>query len=288
MTETVFVTGSTGATGQEVVRGLVELGVNVRAGYHTEANAEHARQLGAEAVQVDLCDVGSIEAALDGVDKAYSLSPIHPNLGEMGVNFVIAAKNAGLKHVVRASAIGADASEAITLGRWHRMAEKALEESGIPYTIVRPNAFMQNYINFTGNTIKDQNAFYFAHGEGKTAIIDVRDVAAVIVTALTEDGHESKAYDLTGPEALSNYEVAEILSKITGRTIKYVDIPGEAARQGMIDVGMPEVISEAIVELGDVIKAGYTSAISDTVQQVIGRPPISFEKFVADYKSYFI
>ena len=88
MTETVFVTGATGATGQEVVRGLVELGVNVRAGYHSEANADKARQLGAEPVQVDLGDVGSIEAALDGVDKAYSLSPIHPNLGELGVNFM--------------------------------------------------------------------------------------------------------------------------------------------------------------------------------------------------------
>ena len=157
MTEAVFVTGSTGTTGQEVVRGLVELGINVRAGYHSEANAEKARRLGAELVQVDLGDIGSIEAALDGVDKAYSLSPVHPCVGELGANFVKAAKIAGLKHVVRLSLLGADAPEAITIGRWHREAEKALEESGIPYTIVRPNVFMQNYFNYTGNTIKDDS-----------------------------------------------------------------------------------------------------------------------------------
>ena len=123
MTETVFVTGANGATGQEVLKGLVELGVNVRAGFHSEPSAEKARQSGVDSVQVDLGDVGSIEAALEGVDKAYSLSPVHPDLGQLGVNFVTAAKSARLKHVVRLSAIGADAPEAITLGRWHREAE---------------------------------------------------------------------------------------------------------------------------------------------------------------------
>ena len=288
MTETVFVTGSTGATGQEVVRRLVELGATVRAGYHSEANAEKARQLGAEPVQVDLGDVESIQAALGGIDKAYSLSPVHPDLGQNGVNFVTAAKRAGVKHIVRLSAVGADAPEAITVGRWHREAEKALEESGIPYTIVRPNIFMQNYFNLTGNTIKDQNAFYFPQGEGEIAIVDVRDLASVIVTALTEEGHEGKAYDVTGPEAISNYQAADTLSKVTGRDIQYVDLPGDVARQAMIDAGMPEVISEAIVELGDAVKAGHTSAISTAVQQVTGRPPITFEKFAEDHMSHFV
>jgi len=287
MSSPIFVSGATGNTGGEVVKQLIEKGIPVRAGIHLEQKGTPLKDLGAEVVSVDFKDTKSIVAALDGVVKAYSVSPLVPSMVKLGVNFVKAAKQAGVKYMVRASGLGADSPQAITLGRWHREVEKTVEDSGIAYTLVRPNSFMQNYITYASHTVKTQNAFYLPQGEGKISLIDVRDIAAVIVAVLTEGGHEGKAYDLTGLEAISNYQVAEILSKITGRTINYVDVTEDTARQNMKGMGMPEAIVEGLLELSAIIKAGYVSTISPAVEQVIGRKPISFERFANDFAEAF-
>lgn len=287
MSNPIFVSGATGNTGGEVVKKLIEKGIPVRAGIHSEQKATPLKDLGAEVVSVDFKDTKSIVAALDGVEKAYSVSPLVPNMAELGVNFVKAAKQAGVKYIARASGLGADSPQAITIGRWHREVEKAVEDSGIAYTLIRPNSFMQNYITYASHTIKTQNSFYLPQGEGKISLIDVRDIAAVIVEVLTESGHEGKAYGLTGPEAISNYQVAKILSKIIGRTINYVDVPEEVARQNMKGAGMPEAIVEGLLELSAIIKAGYVATISPAVNQVIDRKPISFERFANDFAEAF-
>ena len=287
MVNTIFVSGATGNMGKEVVKQLVSKGAQVRAGVHSHEKAGILKEMGAEVVSVDLNNVNSIQTALDNVEKAFSLSPLVPNLAELSANFVKAAKLAGVKYIVRASGMGADSPQAITLGRWHRDAEKTVESSGIAYTLIRPNSFMQNYINFASHTIKSQNTFYFPQGDGKISLIDVRDIAAVVVALLTKDGHEGKAYTLTGPEAVSNYQIAGILSHVTGRTINYVDLPEAAARQGMKEMGMPETIVEALLELSAIIKAGYTGAVSPAVEQITGRQPFSFEQFAKDHIRFF-
>lgn len=287
MANIIFVSGATGNIGKEVVKQLIEKGIRVRAGVHSEQKAGILKKLGAEVVLIDLNDIKSIQTALEGVGKAFSLIPLVPNLAELGANFIKAAKIAGVKYIVWSSGMGADSPQAITLGKWHRAAEKAVEASGISYTIVRPNSFMQNYVNFAGHTIKNQNAFYFPQGDGKISLIDVRDIAAVISILLTESGHEGKAYNLTGAEAISNHKIADILSEITGRTINYIDVPVEAARQSMKDMGMPEVIVEALLELSAIIKAGYTSEVSPAVEQITGKQPISFRQFAKDYLQFF-
>ncbi|MBI5181466.1 MAG: SDR family oxidoreductase [Nitrospirae bacterium] len=287
MANTIFVSGATGNMGKEVVKQLVAKGARVRAGVHSKEKAGILKETGAEVVSVDLNNVKSVQTALEGVEKAFSLSPLVPNLAELSANFVKAAKLAGVKYIVRASGMGADSPQAITLGRWHREAEKTVESSGIAYTLIRPNSFMQNYINFAAHTIKSQNAFYFPQGDGKVSLIDVRDIAAVVVALLTKGGHEGKAYTLTGPEAVSNYQIAAILSRVTGRTINYVDVPEAAARQGMKEMGMPETIIEALLELYTIVKAGYTGAVSPAVEQITGRPPLSFEQFAKDHILFF-
>lgn len=287
MANIIFVSGATGNIGKEVVKQLIEKGVHVRAGVHSEQKAGILKELGAEVVLIDLNNIKNIKTGLEGVTKAFSLIPLVPNLAELGANFVKAAKMAGVNHIVWSSGMGADSPQAITLGKWHREAEKAVEASGITYTIVRPNSFMQNYVNFAGHTIKNQNAFYFPQGDGKISLIDVRDIAAVISILLTESGHEGKAYNLTGDEAISNYKVAEILSEITGRSINYIDVPVDTARQSMKDMGMPDVIVEALLELSSIIKAGYTSEVSNAVKQITGKQPISFRQFAKDYLQFF-
>lgn len=287
MSRTIFVSGAGGNIGRELIKQLVQKGAAVRAGAHSERSASALTELGAEAVTVDLGDTESIRVALTGVERAFSLSPLVPNLGQLGVNFVEAAKLAGVEYIVRASALGAGSPPAMTFSDWHREAERAVEDSGIPYTIVRPAYFMQNYVAFGGATVRAGDAFYLPHGDGAISSIDARDVAAVAATVLTEDGHDGRAYDLTGPEALSNHEVAEILSRLTGRTIDYVDVPEDAARQSLTATGLPASVVEGLLELAAIIRAGHLTAVTPTVEHITGRPATSFERFAKSHLEAF-
>src|SRR5205807_6234391 len=141
------------------------------------------------------------------------------------------------------------------MGAWnysrslHRQAEKIIEESGIPFSFLQPNSFMQNFVNFYSPMIKSQRALYSPAGDAKVSFVDVRDIAAVAVQALISDNqHKGKAYYITGPEALSYGQTAEILSKGLGKGIKYVNIPDEDARQGMKDMGMDDWSANSLIE----------------------------------------
>jgi len=171
------------------------------------------------------------------------------------------------------------------IGKLHRHEEKMIEESGIPFSFLRPNAFMQNFVNYYGQTIKNENAFYLPAGDGKISFVDVRDVAAVAVRVILENGsqHENKIYEVTGQEALSYGQAAEILSKENGRTISYIDIPEEDARKGMEEMGMEDWLIEAIMAAYRGWKGGYMSKMTDVVKHITGRKPILFVQFAKDY-----
>jgi uncharacterized protein YbjT (DUF2867 family) len=118
-------------------------------------------------------------------------------------------------------------------------------------------------------------------------MIDVRDVAAVAAKTLTEEGHEGKVYELTGPEAISHREIAEKLSKVVGKPVEHVEVSLEEARGGMIEMGMPEWLADALFELFEVRQAGYTAGVTNAVKEVTGREPRSYEEFARDYRGAF-
>lgn len=205
-------------------------------------------------------------------------------------NLVREAKKAGVKHIAKLSVMGADAEPGITPSHLHRQAEKLIEESQIPFTFLRPNFFMQNFVNFFAQTIKNQSAFYLPAGDGKVSFVDVRDIAAVAVHSLVDNDtskHEGKAYNITGSEALSYGQAAEILSEKVSRKIKYVNISDFDSRKGMKDTGADEWTINSMIELFGIIKTGYASAISLTVEQITGYKPVTFEQFAKDYAGAF-
>jgi uncharacterized protein YbjT (DUF2867 family) len=150
---------------------------------------------------------------------------------------------------------------------------------------------MQNFVNYYGYTIKAQNAIYLPAGEGKVSFVDVRDVAAVAAKLLTKNNgrsqHENKAHVITGPEALSYGQVAEIISKEIGRKISYVDTPQEDARKAMKSMGREDWLIDAILEEFYNSRVGNRSKTTNTVEQIIGRKPTSFAQFVRDYANSF-
>jgi uncharacterized protein YbjT (DUF2867 family) len=193
----------------------------------------------------------------------------------------------GVKHIVKLSHTRADTQPGITITRLHRDAEKVIEEPGIPYTFLRPNFFMQNFINLYGQMIRNTNSFSLAAGDGKVSFVDIRDIGSVAATVLTEqnDEHTGKSYDLTGPESLTYTEAAEILSTEAGKKIRYINISEDQVRQGIKEMGMNDWHANIIVELLRITRDGSVSEVSSGVQKVTGKEPVSFSTFAKEHAS---
>ena len=279
----ILVTGATGNVGTQVVNQLAAAGHKVRAlVMDKQEGAKLATTV--DTVVGDLDNTDSLVNAMRGVERVYMLAPLTPSLEQHERNVIAAAKQAGVKHVVKHSVLGAQ-YEGIALAKWHRAGEKALEASGLAWTHLRPSAFTSNAF-FWLQSIKQGNAVYAPAGDGKLAVIDPRDIAAVAVKTLTTSGHEGQAYEITGPRALSTKEQVEILGKAIGKQLSYVDVPPEAARDGMAGM-MPPVIVDAMLEFYALIKSGQASLVTDTVQKLTGKAPRTFESWAQDNAAAF-
>ena len=286
---TILVTGATGTVGSEVVRQLSTKGqIIIRAAARSANNPTFKDLKSVEIVELDYNKPETLATSFKDVNKLFLLTPFQSDMLDLTSNLVNAAKKSGVKYIIKQSVMGADAEPGITPGRLHRQAEKIIEESGIPFSFLRPNFFMQNFVNFYSPMIKSQGALYAPAGDGKVSFVDVRDIAAVAVQALINDNqHKGKSYNITGPEALSYGQAAEILSRELGKEIKYVNIPDEDARKGMKDMGMDDWSANSLIELFDITRKGYASDITSVVEEFTGRKPISFSQFVKDYAQAF-
>ena len=292
--ETILVTGATGTVGSEVIKQISNIpDVNIKAAVHSVDSLTRLKEnKGIEAVQVDYNKPETLKKTLLNVDKLFFLSHDSPTMAELASNVVTAAKDAEIRHIVRLSAKGADVKAESPSLRLHRQVEEIIEESGIPYTFLRPNEFMQNFINIHSHSIKNNNAFYMAVGDAKVSIIDVRDIAAVAVKALIEAGnddrHNGKVYTITGPEALSYYQIAKILSNVTGRKISYVNLSEGDFRRSLKEAGVDDwFIYVVLFMLDSYYGKGFAGQVSTSVEEVTGRKPISFSQFVNDHVQAF-
>ena len=276
----ILVTGASGTVGSEVVKALGGTGAKVRAGYRTRPQNIPS---GVESVGLDFDDGDTVAAALMGVETVFLLSTMVAH--ERSV--VDEAKRAGVKRIVKLSVNGAS-DEAFTLARWHRGVEKHIEGSGLAWTFLRPSGFMQNFFNYMGDTIRKQSAFYTATGHtGSGAHIDARDIGAVAARVLTGQGHDGKAYELTGSQVITYDQAAQMLSRAVGREIKHVPITPEQYKQGALAMGMPEVYVDALVDLDTEYATGELTMVTPRVKELTGREPIRFEQFAKDYADKF-
>src|SRR6266704_332495 len=231
----ILITGASGNVGREVVKQALAVGLKIRATFQSPAVAAKA-PAGLEGVIMDYAKPETIRAALHGVEKIFLVAPPVRDLPVLEANFVKEVRAAGRKHIVKLSALGGRES---MFPRGHRHSEENIEASGLPYTFLRPNGFMQNLVNYNAGTIRSQNAFYGCQGNGAVSVVDIRDIAAVAVMVLAATGHEGKSYALTGGEALTNGHVAEKISQVAGRKISYVDLPPAEFRKARHGGSLP-------------------------------------------------
>ena len=281
----ILVAGATGNTGRALVRALAKKGVGVRA-----AARGRARLLGlgaSEVVEVDYSNPPSLARAFRGVEKIYLAVPLIVDLVALTEQVVNAAVKAGVRHMVKLSGLGADRPEELRIGRWHRDAERLVEDSGLAWTHLRPNSFMQNFTNNHLGSMRTQGLFHDPVGGGRVSYIDVEDIAATAAVVLTEPGHERRTYALTGPEAVSSHQVAALLGRVVGREIRCVEVSVDAARDAMFGFGVSLPVVNAVSELYLLMRTGDLAAVTSTVSEVTGRTARSFAQFAADQRLLF-
>jgi uncharacterized protein YbjT (DUF2867 family) len=275
----MLITGASGSVGKVVLQEASRKDSKVRAMYRSKEDAAKAPS-GCEAVLADYADAQSLRKALDGVSSVYVVCSPIPNLVELEGNVLDACQESGVKHVVLSSAMGAgDCGKSFP--SWHRKVEDKLKATGMSYTILRPNGFLQNIVAYNAPSIRTQGAFYAAMGDAKVSYLDVGDIAVVAVKALQGGAHAGKTYELNGPEAISNNELAKRISKATGRTVDFVDIPESAQREAMLGLGMPEWQVTALLELQQYYKQGGGAKTDGLLKALIEREPVTLDQYLA-------
>lgn len=280
----ICITGAGGTVGREVIKQLELANVPYRAAYFSKEKVEAALAKGIDAVTIDYNRPETLHMAFKGCDRLFLLGPNALNQTQLELNAVEAAKAVGVQYIVKQSVMGAE-GEDFSLAQIHRPVEKAIEASGIEWTFLRPNSFMQNVVTFMAETIKAESAFYSASDQGKIAHVDVRDIAAVAVKVLTESEpiHFGQAYTLTGSEALTYDELADELSKVLGRSINHISLSPSDLKHGMLAEGMPETIAERMLDLERYYRGNRASLITNDIKQVTGHEPRRFAQYMQDY-----
>lgn len=286
MTQTILVTGANGNVSTALISALKSQPVKVRAMVRNPAKVDALKAQGVEVVVGDLETPRSLPKAFDGVDKLFLLSSNGPRAPENHSNGIWAARQAGVSHIVRMSAIGAAHNAPTINSRLHALSDHELAISGVPYTVVKPHFFMQNLMMATQSVAKE-GAMYLALGEGRMGMIDIRDIADFVARVFTSGGHLGQTYTLTGPESLNMNQVAEQLGVAVKKTVKYVPVSFEQGRQAMAGMGMDAYT----VNLMDDYMVAYANQwgdlVTNTFQQVTGKAPRSWATFARDFAGAF-
>ncbi|MGQ9635598.1 MAG: SDR family oxidoreductase [Bryobacteraceae bacterium] len=272
MNQALLITGASGVLGRAMVNAALKAGFKVVQAVRDLKKTNPV----APAVRFDYTDPATFAPALAGVSKLFLMAPPLDMDAPAKLSPVIAeAKFAGVEHAVFISAYGVNHDEQAPL----RAVEHLVMDSGIGYTILRPNFFMENFSEgFLAAGIKARGSIDLAAGDGKTSFISVQDIAACSVAAFQAppDGQE---YDLTGAEALDHAEVARIISEASGRPIEYHSLYEEEMLAGARAAGMPEPVVRYLAALYSAVRAGHAAAITGDVEKLTGRTPIRFAEF---------
>jgi len=281
----ILVTGGTGGVGSELLRLLS------KAGIATRALARHPQRAQALAgitwIAGDLSRPGTLTSAFERARTLFLLTSYYEDMVELQHNAISAARAAGVTYVVKISAFAASDHSRAPVGRWHYQVEKELQESGLGWTILRPHHFMQNLLA-QAEYVRTEGVVYSASGDGKIPYVDGRDVAAVAFATLTQPGHLGKKYVVTGSEAISYRQAAEIIGAAIGKPVRFVDESPDEARARRVREGLPPAVVESALAIAAYQRAGgKTVTITSTVADLTGRPPRTVGEFVREHADLF-
>lgn len=283
----ILLSGATGAVGFEIAQRLSSAGIPARAIARSSAAAAKLAALPQiTPVLADLDDPASLVPAMQGITRAFLLTNSTERAEAQQGAFVTAAARAGVGHIVKLSQLHADAASPVRFLRYHAAVEQAIRQSGMEYTFLRPNLFMQGFLAMAP-MVRAKGMIVAPIGAARISLVDLRDIAALGFAALTEQGHVGKVHDITGPEALSHAEIAASIAALTGQKVQFARIPAEAMLQAVLDMGLPQWQAEGLIEDYAHYDRSEAAEVSPDVAAVTGRAPISFGQFLADHRAVF-
>lgn len=287
MSHTLIV-GATGNTGRIVTELLVNRGHSVRVLLRDPNAASTFTAYGVDVAIGDLGDPDSLARACAGVDRAYLAHSVHPDALNWCQNLYAAAAQAGVTHLLRLSAMNAEPGSPVALLDQHGRADRALAESGLGYTVLRPNAFFQNLLAQAA-VIAGQGQFYLPCGDALQSQLDVRDVAEAAALILAEvHGHNGAIYELTGTRALGYGDIADSLAAEIGTPVSYIAVSEEQAAEALQRAGLPAWTARAIASLQADFATGAYARISDPLPQLLPSRPRLIEAFLREQRAGFM
>ncbi len=280
----ILVTAASGTVSSVLVNMLKATDMDFKIGLR---NIEKANELGwdeLDIVELDFDKVETHSPALEGIEKLFALLPNYTDSFIQNFkSFIDTAKLKDVKQIVFMTAMGVENNDEAPL----RKMENYIEESRFTYTFLRPNWFMQNFIKFHGAAIKNLGGIYLPAGNAKTSFIDTRDISACAFESLLDGRHSNKAYSLTGPEALSHYDVAKKISDVLNKDVQYHALTDEEAKDMFSKIGYNDEMIEMMLALYNFVKQGYSEPVTNDVEQILNRQAINFDKFVQDYIEFW-
>ena len=283
----ILVTGATGNTGSALLQQLETRGARARAMVRGQPDSARLRGTSATIVRGNFDDPRSLEAALEGVTHAYLVTPSSPDAEAQQVRFAELAAAAGVRHLVKLSQFAADEASPVRFLRYHAAVERRIRELGIGFTFLRPNLYFQGLLAFQPMIAKE-GSFVAPIGEARVSAVDVRDIAGVAATVLTQQGHEGKTYTITGPAAVTHTEMASAIAEAIGRTVAFVDVPPQAFAGALRAAGVPPWQVDGLLEDYAHYARGEAAAVSAHVREVTGVNPHDIGTFARDYARAFV
>ncbi|MFD9894426.1 NmrA family NAD(P)-binding protein [Amycolatopsis sp. NPDC059027] len=281
----ILVTGATGTVGSEAVRLLAAQHHPTRALVRDPSRVPHSvAGSGMEIVTGDFDRPDTLDAAMRDIDTVLLISPAVP---AQEIAVIDSAARQGAKHVVKITNHKASADSPVDRRRGHARVEAHLKSTGLGYTLLAPNLYLQNLLTFAPS-IKQTRGFTMSAGDGQAGMVDARDVAAVAAAiAATATDHAGRTYLLTGPELITYTDVAKELGDALGHAVEYRRISPDEHRQAMIRAGLPETVAASNAQVFGLIAEGDAAWLSDDVASVTGAPPRSLRTFIADHLTAF-
>jgi len=280
----ILVTGATGTIGSELLRQLAARGEKARALTRDPARAQVPA--GVEVVRGDYHEPASVEAAMSGVTALFAVGVLGPGDADADAALVAAARAAGVRRVVKLSAIGTGDPAMGPVANWHLGGEQAVKASELEWTVLRPSLFASNTLSWA-DAIHSGNPVPNLTGTGTQGVIDPRDVSEVAAETLLAPGHTGRVYTLTGPELLSTADQAAALAEILERPVVTVDVPPDALREQFREAGMSETYAEGVLAGTAYVRKGGNAVLTEEVARILGRAPRTYAQWARDHKEAF-
>lgn len=282
----ILIVGATGNIGSALVSELQRREATVFAGVRQSSKPRGRKSPDAPSIAFDFEKPETMKEAFSKVDRAFLLLPLAEQMVKYGKAAVDAAKEAGLSFLVKSSELGADPHSPKLALQAQGSVDQYLQASGVAWSILRPNFFMQNFAVSYAAGIRERSGIFLPQDNAKISFIDVRDIAAVAAEILlAPTAHIGRAYDLTGPQALSNHEVAQHLSDAAIRLVEYHATSDEDTINAMSQRGVPQWIIEFVMSLHLHVREGKMADVSSAVLDITRGEPIEFVQFAQAYAS---